>query len=107
MERNMYNYNAYCTNVVDGDTVDLEIDAGFKLFTEQRIRLLGVNTPERGQIGYKDATDFLKHLILNKDVVVETHNSDAFGRYLAEIYVDGVHVNEQLLLLGYAVPYLK
>ena len=42
----MYEYRAKLVRVVDGDTVDALIDCGFSLFTRQRIRLLGINTPE-------------------------------------------------------------
>ena len=42
----MYQYHAVVNRVVDGDTVDLRIDLGFKVWVEKRCRLLGVDTPE-------------------------------------------------------------
>jgi micrococcal nuclease len=102
-----YNFEAYCTNVVDGDTADLVIDVGFRMTTEQRVRLLGINTPERGHEGYQAAKDYLKERILDKLMIVQTRKSDAFGRYLATVYVDGQNINEELLSLGLAVPYVK
>ena len=42
----MYNYKAKLLRVVDGDTVDAEIDLGFKIFIKDRIRLMGIDTPE-------------------------------------------------------------
>ncbi len=42
----MYNYNAKCTRVVDGDTIDATIDLGFGVFVAKRIRLAGINAPE-------------------------------------------------------------
>jgi micrococcal nuclease len=104
---NTYIFEAYCTNVVDGDTADLVIDVGFRMTTEQRVRLLGINTPERNHPGYQEAKDYLVERILNKDLLVETRKSDVFGRYLATIYVDGESVNQELLTLELAVPYTK
>ena len=42
----MYNYNAKCVRVVDGDTIDAEIDLGFDVKVKKRIRLAGINAPE-------------------------------------------------------------
>ena len=42
----MYNYNAKCIKVVDGDTIDAEIDLGFDIKVTKRIRLAGINAPE-------------------------------------------------------------
>lgn len=101
-QRDLYNYNARCTYVVDGDTVDLTIDAGFKLTTEQRIRMLGINTPEKGQEGYAEAKNYLINRLKDKDVVVETYKSDAFGRYLGVIFLDDININEEMLTKGFA-----
>lgn len=106
-QRDLYNYEAYCTNVVDGDTADLSIDAGFRLTTEQRVRLLGINTPERNQEGYEAAKAYLKGRILNKKVIVETYKTDVFGRYLGILFIDGININQELLDLGLAKVYQK
>ena len=42
----LFCYNAKVSRVVDGDTVDADLDLGFKVFTKQRIRLYGINAPE-------------------------------------------------------------
>ena len=42
----MYVYNAKCTRVVDGDTIDAQIDLGFDVHKKIRIRMVGINTPE-------------------------------------------------------------
>jgi micrococcal nuclease len=42
----MYNYNATCVKVVDGDTIDAMIDLGFGVHVKKRIRLAGINAPE-------------------------------------------------------------
>jgi micrococcal nuclease len=112
-----YVYKAEIINVVDGDTVDAIVDLGFKMRTTQRLRLLGINAPElhgtdpelRTQA--QKAKIFLQNIILNKEVLIRTTKSDAFGRYLAEIKVlldDGIafNVNRELLASGLALPYL-
>lgn len=107
MDSGLYHFKAYCANVVDGDTVDLVIDVGFKMTTYQRVRLLGIDTPERGQVGFAEAKNYVERRLLDKNVIVETYKSDAFGRYLANIIVDGVNINDDLITLGLAIPYVK
>lgn len=111
-----YIYKAKCINVVDGDTADFIIDVGFKMTTTQRLRFLGINTPERGQKGYYEATEAVAHHLLDKECYVHTEKSDAFGRYLATIYLpygteDGtslyLNLNEHLLKEDLAKPYRK
>lgn len=88
IEDNLYTFKAKCTNVVDGDTVDVTIDFGFHVWANRRLRLLNVDTPERGHENYTEATDFVKSKILNKDVLVQTYKDDSFGRYLANVYFE-------------------
>ena len=52
---NLYHYRGVITRVIDGDTVDVEIDLGLRLTANVRCRLYGINTPERGQPGYHEA----------------------------------------------------
>lgn len=107
-----YQYKAVCTNVVDGDTIDVTIDVGFKMTTTQRLRLINIDTPERGQEGYYEAKGFVADKIMGKQIGLVTHKSDAFGRYLAEVLVpienslqDVYSLNELLLQNKLATPY--
>lgn len=97
--------NCICTNVVDGDTMDVDIDVGFDFFSKQRLRLYGVDTPERNMDGFKEATDFVKMMVLGKEVQVTTYKKDSFGRWLSIVRVDGVNLNDLLLEEKYAVVY--
>lgn len=88
---------AVCTQVVDGDT--LYLDNG------EKVRLVGVNTPERGVEGYITSKLFLQKLCLNKEVGLDIDDSkpkDKYGRTLAVVIVDGKNVNEILLKEGLA-----
>lgn len=86
-----------CYKVVDGDTIDVE-GVG-------RIRFVGVNTPERGQSGYKTAKDYVSSMCLGKTVGLDIDNAknkDKYDRTLAVVYVGGVNLNQELLKKGYA-----
>ena len=89
------------TNVVDGDTLDLN--------NSERIRLSGINTPETGECYYQEAKERLEELVLNKDVTLEKDISDAgkYGRLLRYIYVNNLFVNSLLVEEGYARVYDK
>jgi micrococcal nuclease len=95
------------TNIVDGDTVDGFVDLGYRIWTEQRFRLLGINTPERGQKGFAEATEYVKDRILGKEVQLQSEKSDSFGRYLAVIYFEDAIINVELLEKGLAKVYEK
>ena len=58
-----YSYRAKLIRCVDGDTADLDVDLGFYLTARIRCRLTGVNTPERGQANFKEATSILEDFI--------------------------------------------
>ena len=86
-----------CTNVVDGDTIYLD--------NGDKIRFVGVNTPERGVEGYITSKNFVQKLCLNKEVGIDiddSKHSDRYGRTLGVVIVDGKNVNEMLLKEGLA-----
>jgi len=108
----MYKYKAKVLDVYDGDTVTLLIDIGFSIHLKERCRLIGINTPEirtrdleEKKNGYI-ARDYLRNLILNKDVIIETHKQGKYGRYLVEIFYNDESINQKMLDKGYAEPYL-
>lgn len=99
----MYTYNAKITNIVDGDTVDAIVDVGFRIHMTIRFRLNRIDTEEMHDANIEkrnlaiEAKEFLKTTLLDKDVVIQTKKSDAFGRWLAEVVCDNVNVNDVLL----------
>lgn len=97
--------NVICTNVVDGDTIDVEIDFGFKLKQVVRLRFNRINTPEvRGKERKQGliAKRFVENRILGKPIKIETFKKGKYGRYLAEIYIYGHNLNEDLVIEGLA-----
>ncbi len=93
-------YKSEVSRVIDGDTVELA--------TKERVRLLGINTPERGQHFYKESKDYLKGLVENKTVFLESdvEDKDKYGRLLRHIYMGGLFVNIELIKAGYASAYI-
>jgi micrococcal nuclease len=93
----MYQYKAIITNVVDGDTFDMDIDLGFHIHIHERVRLLDVDTPEKfgaekplGMIMKQYATEnFLgKEVVIKSEKADVAAETDSFGRWLVKVTVD-------------------
>lgn len=114
-DSDFYRYRARIVRVVDGDTVDLDVDLGFRVRHRVRVRLLGINAPESAGPGAsaagKDAKAFLisRLGVAGLDVHLETHldATDKYGRLLGKIWLKGIDrtINEEMVALGYAKPY--
>ena len=98
-----FTYTAVVSNVVDGDTIDADLDLGFHMLCRQRIRLLGIDAAEKGQRGAKEATAFLRQFI-GKPLWVKTQKSDSFGRYLGVLFCafTGMNINQRMIEMGLA-----
>ena len=109
----MFEYNCILRRVVDGDTIDVDVDLGFKVFlVKERVRLMGIDTPEsrtrnlaEKELGLA-SKQMLKDL-LPKKFIIRTHKDGKgkFGRILGEPIVDGVDICQQLIDEGHARPY--
>ena len=113
----MYTYKAKLIRIVDGDTIDAEIDLGFDTIVRKRIRLYGINTPETRT---KDMTEKEKGLaakqrlteLLSGEFIVETilNKRGKYGRVLGVVYTMNndikTNINETLVSEGHAVKYL-
>ena len=97
----MYEYRGEVVNVVDGDTVDVRIDLGLETYREIRLRLYGINAPERFTDLGKMATEALRDLFAgNPEVMVKTFKdrTEKYGRYLAILAAeDGTNINDWLV----------
>lgn len=82
--------------VIDGDTIEIE--------NKTSVRLLGINTPEKGEKYYNEAKDFLEMVLLNKTIELKFGKDryDKYKRLLAYVFVDGKNVNKELVDEGYA-----
>ena len=120
----MYEYNAKCLRVVDGDTVDVMIDLGFSTWKKVRVRLDGINTPEsrtrdleekkRGLAAKARLQDIMD--LNESELLLKVNGIGKYGRALGELMVDSVgglanigltkvNVNQLLIKEGHAVKY--
>lgn len=103
--------------VVDGDTIDADIDLGFSISLEKRIRLAGVDTPESRTTDLKEkalgleSKEWLKHRVEGaKDIIIKTELPDStekYGRIIGHLFINGeaTSLNEQMITEGYALAY--
>ena len=117
----MYTYKISPLKVVDGDTIDAEIDLGFDIKVKKRVRFMGINAPESRTRDLEEkakglaAKDRVKALLDGcKNVQLKSHGIGKFGRCLGEIMLDMVDGSEKLTLVslnelliseGHAVEY--
>ena len=117
----MYTYKATLDRVIDGDTIDVNIDLGFDISVNKRVRFAGINTPEsrtrdleekeRGLAAKARVQSILDE---NDTFTLESKEIGKYGRVLGEIYVDTVDnsdsftmvsLNKLLITEGHAVEY--
>ncbi len=91
----MYKYKAKIINIVDGDTVDAEVDVGFSITIKHRFRILNLDTPETWRPKSeaerehgKRATIRATELLFNSKVTLISHKLGIYGRYIAEIILE-------------------
>lgn len=117
MKNQLFTYRATPVRVIDGDTLEVDIDLGFRVMIRQRLRLLGLNTPELHDKDIelrKRATDARIFVLgwINKamgtqwPIIVKTAKSDKYGRWLAEVYYGDECLNALLIESGLADPYI-
>jgi len=93
-----YKQEVFVERIIDGDTIETDIG---------NIRLLGINTPERGEFYYEEAKDYLKSELLNKTVELEFTGDryDKYNRTLAYIFLNNVNINIKIVEAGFANYY--
>ena len=114
----MFEYYAKLKRVVDGDTVDVNIDLGFDIWHEARVRMMGIDTPEKRTKNKAEkvlglaSTARLKELLKGKKIKIVTskEGKGKFGRVLADVYAidkegNEINCNKQLIEEGHARPY--
>lgn len=111
-----FKWRAYCVRVIDGDTIDLMLDKGFRDMSLQRIRLAGINCPERhtttraaGDAAMLYTKVWIAQAGLEQwPLTITTYKTDSFDRYVAVITRNGdpTPLNDALLQSGNAVPFM-
>lgn len=118
----MYRYKVDVTRVVDGDTVDVDVDLGFGMtYKKQRVRMVEIDTPEsrtrdlEEKFYGKQSKYFLESLLMGKEVQLVSHDKGKFGRILGELFIDDVpediivnaegSINKMMIDNYHAVPY--
>ena len=103
----MYTYKMSPLKVVDGDTIDAEIDLGFDIKVKKRVRFMGINAPESRTKDLEEkakglaAKDRVKALLDGCDnIQLKSHGVGKFGRCLGEIMLDIVDGQEKLTLVS-------
>ena len=120
--KSCYNFRVVkIDRVVDGDTIDVTIDLGFDLYKKERVRIAGVDTPEKRTRDLEekalgiDATNWLKGKLTETikgedELTIRTELKGGVGKYgrlLGWLYVgeDTVSLNEKMIEEGYAWSY--
>jgi micrococcal nuclease len=105
------------TKVIDGDTIDADIDLGFDISLSKRIRLAGVDTPESRTSDANEkkyglqSKEWLKHKVENaKDILIKTELPDStekYGRIIGHLFINDqeTSLNNQMIVEGYAWTY--
>jgi micrococcal nuclease len=113
----MYTYKAKLIRIIDGDTIDAEIDLGFNVMIRQRIRLYGIDTPESRTTDLQEKEKGLAAKqrlteLLPREFIVETilNKRGKFGRILGILHAEDesgqrVNINETLVKEGHAKEY--
>jgi len=118
MDKDPYIYRIRSiAKVVDGDTIDADIDLGFDITLSKRIRLAGIDTPEsrtkdeyEKKLGLESKEWLKKHLEGAKDIIIKTELPDStekYGRIIGHLYINGeeLSINNQMINEGYAWEY--
>ena len=105
------------SKVVDGDTIDANIDLGFDISLTKRIRLAGIDSPEsrtrdleEKALGLETKEWLKKTLEDAKDILIKTEKPDStekYGRIIGHLFINGqeTSLNNQMIDEGYALPY--
>jgi len=110
----LYSYWACIERLIDGDTVDVTVSLGFELYSNIRIRLFGIDTSEihgvkhssseyqRGMVALTRLEELVPEGTWVEIKVYQSSTREKYGRWLAEIFLNGQNINQQLIAEGLA-----
>ena len=102
----LYTYPALVTQVTDGDTFHALIDLGFGITLAQRVRLRRIDAPEIESAEGKEAKALLEKILFRDNgwIIIQSHELDQHGRPIADVWVNGKSIDQEMLDQGLAVP---
>ena len=106
MNKTLYTYKAKVVKIVDGDTVKFDVDLGFRIHFTDNFRLMNINAPEIRGIerpeGLKSKAFLIETIPIGTEVIIESYKHGKY-RWLCEIFLDGVNINNLMVEEGFAV----
>ena len=97
-----YVYAARLLRVVDADTFVIDLDLGLRVHAHATIRLRGIDTPERSTDAGRSAAAFVTARLTGEPLIVQTYkDQQSFARWIADVWVGGIHVAELLRAAGH------
>lgn len=125
LESHLYTFKAKVLRAVDGDTLVIFIDRGFDDWSKKTLRFARIDAPEKrgeSRVAGLAATQFVEEALVDHGLVAgktieevltgaeyiilkTVKNADSFGRYLAEVFIDGINLGDMMLEAGHAVMY--
>jgi micrococcal nuclease len=99
---------AVVTRIIDGDTIEVTLDLGWKLYKNDHVRFAGINAPEMKTPEGIAARDFLcTYLQAGQKVMIHSRKLDKYGRCLATVItITGLNLNNLMVKQGHAVEYM-
>lgn len=114
--KQLHTYKAFLDKVIDGDTLNVTLDLGFKIQHQEILRLAKINAPEKETFEGNKSTKALEKILKNvKFLIIKTNKTDIYGRYIADVFFsenekddeqkiadEGIYLNQMLIDLGAA-----
>lgn len=104
----MYEYKAEVIRIVDGDTIELKVDMGFRISNQENFRFARIDTAEifrprnrAERIHGLEAARWLKEHVLGKEILIHTEKDGKYGRWLIEFWLDGENIQDTMFSLGF------
>lgn len=105
-----YRYKAAMIRAIDGDTAICRVDLGFRVTTEIRVRLHGVNTPERGHDGWAEAQMYLNTFVAKPLILMSYKDKTSFERWVCDIYAESdegwSNLSQLIIAKNLGVPFM-
>jgi micrococcal nuclease len=106
----VYEYQARLSRIIDADTIELDVDLGFRVSQRMIVRMWGIDAIERRHPKHKHAVEWLRFQLSGVSplrIRTQKDKQEKYGRYLAEVFYsdDTLSINQQMIANGYAVAY--